>query len=378
MEIDLSKLARNYQEQPLKPHEQICKEDLQYLYLECNLTYEQIAPIYNRKGVAIANRCKKLDLIKSKEQHKLSVENMYMEKYGVKNPAQLQSSKEKAKKTMLEKYGVDNVAKLESITEKKKKTSLKKYGVDNVAKAQEIKDKTKQNNLSKYNVEHPMMLQEIKEKQQKTLLEKYGVNVPLKNNKIKEKQANTCLERYGTKNPMSSLELRNKHKKNIREKYGVDNVAQLVETKRKMYQTMKQNGSFGKSKEEDFIFNCLIQIFPLTERQHSTAFYPYPCDFYIPELDLWIEYQKFEGHGKHPFDPNNEEDIRKIEFWKEKSKEVNFKNKPKHKYLSFIDTWTRKDPHKRRIAEEYKLNWIEFFDIKEFIEWYKNICDNLF
>lgn len=92
--------------------------------------------------------------------------------------------------------------------------------------------------------------------------------------------------------------------------------------------------------------------------------YPFPCDFYISELDLYIEYQGFWTHGKHPFNINDQEDKLKLLEWKNKNTKM---------YNCAINTWTIRDPLKRKTAKENNLNWVEFFTVEEFNEWFESI-----
>ena len=81
--------------------------------------------------------------------------------------------------------------------------------------------------------------------------------------------------------------------------YGVENGFQSLEIRLKAYETAKRNGSYKKSKQADKIFKMLKEVFPLTERQYSSELYPFHCDFYIPEINTYIEYQGYWTHGKH-------------------------------------------------------------------------------
>lgn len=66
---------------------------------------------------------------------------------------------------------------------------------------------------------------------------------------------------------------------------------------------------------------------------------------YVPELDLFIEYNGFCTHNNHKFDVNLKEDI---------------------------NTWTKRDPLKRKIAKENKLNFKEIWSIEEFKKYLNN------
>lgn len=71
-------------------------------------------------------------------------------------------------------------------------------------------------------------------------------------------------------------------------------------------------------------------------------------------------------HGKKPFEPNNKSDLKILKKW-------NIQAKTSVYYKQAIYTWTIRDPLKRTIAKERKLNWIEFFSMNEFENWFKNI-----
>ena len=82
--------------------------------------------------------------------------------------------------------------------------------------------------------------------------------------------------------------------------------------------------------------------------------YPFKCDFYIKKYDLYIEIQGTWHHGKHPFNENDVNDIKLLEKWKEESL-------IKSQYKRAINIWVIKDPMKRKIVKDNKLNWIEVF-----------------
>lgn len=91
--------------------------------------------------------------------------------------------------------------------------------------------------------------------------------------------------------------------------------------------------------------------------------YPWHCDFYIKSLDLFIEINGIWTHGPHPFDENNQEDLKLLEKWKIKSKISKF-------YKKAIDGWTIRDILKRKPVKENNLKYIEIFSrdfTKEFL-----------
>ena len=85
--------------------------------------------------------------------------------------------------------------------------------------------------------------------------------------------------------------------------------------------TKRKNGTFKMSKKEDKAYDILCKKFGKDDiiRQYQSEKYPFNCDFYIKSLDLYIECNFSWTHGKHWFDENNEEDIRRLEFMKSKN-----------------------------------------------------------
>lgn len=135
------------------------------------------------------------------------------------------------------------------------------------------------------------------------------------------------------------------------------------EHQEKIYNTKKKNKTFNTSKNEKSIEGLLITKFKKIECQYKSERYPFSCDFYISDLDLYIEYQGHWSHGLKPFE-GTEEDLLKLEIWK---------NKNTSYYNNAIHTWTVRDVLKRQIAKENDLNWLEFFTEKEFMNWFKNL-----
>lgn len=221
----------------------------------------------------------------------------------------------------------------------------------------EFQEKAKFTNNIKYHSDFPLQNQEILNKMFKTNMDRYNCKSTLQLPEIKEQISKTNLERYGAENYFKSEESRLRYN----------------EYAEKSYYTKKKNNSFfsNTSRVEQEIYSILLSKFPNAINQYrDNERYPFNCDFYIPELDLFIEYQGYISHWKEPFDETNENHISIIDKWKERAEEINFKGKKKLKYLSMIKTWTKKDPLKREIAKKNGLNWLEFFNKNEFMKWF--------
>lgn len=216
--------------------------------------------------------------------------------------------------------------------EKSKRTKFEKYGDENYSNI----EKTKLTNISKYGVPCCLGNAEIKARRNKTNRERYGVDYPLQNTEIRLRTLET----------------------------GTQKGSYIIGAK-KGYITRRKNNTFNTSKAEQEIKKLLEVKFLNTKYQYKEERYPFNCDFYIPELDLFIEYQGFWGHCFKPFE-GTEEDLKYLTKLKERAEKSKF-------WKQTIDVWTRRDVLKRETAKKNNLNWIEFFNMKQFMEWYNSL-----
>ena len=113
------------------------------------------------------------------------------------------------------------------------------------------------------------------------------------------------------------------------------------------------------------IKSLLESLYVQVYYQYTSELYPFACDFYIPSEDVYIEYQGSWTHGHRPFDESNEECLEQLELWKERARTSKY-------YQNAIQVWTKRDPIKRETAKKNNLNWIEFFTVDEFNNWFKS------
>lgn len=250
--------------------------------------------------------------------------------------------KQHCKDLLQEKYGVDNVYQLESVKNKIKQTCREKYGADNYLKSEESKIKIKETSLKRYGTEYPSQSQVFREKVKKTNNEKYGGNAPACSVEVQNKMRKTCEEKYGIPSYVQTQQFKDLWK----------NEDFVKRIKEKEYKTKKNNNSFKKSTPEIKILELLKINYPDTIYQYSTdPRYPFNCDFYIPNLDLFIEYNGHWTHQDHIFDENSKDDLLILENMKNKSIKSSF-------YKTAIDVWTRRDPLKIKTAKENNLNYL--------------------
>ena len=180
--------------------------------------------------------------------------------------------------------------------------------------------------------------------------------------------------------------LKSKHK--MLEEKGVEHYTQLPEYKekfkdklyvnqivKKRYNTMKKNKSFNRrSKAEIRCYEKLLTKFPNSEHSYmDEKRYPFNCDMYIPELDLFIECHFGEFHYKKPFDLNNEEHSQRLIFLKNKEKEKLQEGKKRTRYSKMINVWTITDPLKLKTFQDNHLNYKIFYTEKEFNKWFNSL-----
>ncbi len=316
-----------------------------------------------------------------------------MERYGVENASQCERLKEKRKETTRKHYGVDYSLASPVVREKGRKTCLEKYGTEYVSQVEEIKQKVKETTRKHYGVDYSLASSIVREKGRKTMLKKYGVEYNMQspilvdkmkqNNLIKygyewtsqnpdilNKIKQTFIEKYGYESILKNPLIREKIKKTMFERYGVENTKELWDSKNndnekvidarkyiinKIYQIKKDKKSLNSSKIERKFKHWLDDNNIKYEYQYKSDNYPFNCDFYFPDRDLYLEIQGYWSHGGHPFNSNNQQDIEKIEKWKSKQTKL---------YDSSIETWTIRDPMKRQWARDHNLNWHEVFTTK--------------
>ncbi len=282
----------------------------------------------------------------------------------------------KIRQTNLNRYGVDSFSKTKSFIQKTKQSFIKRYGVDNPAKSRDIKEKTKQTCFKKYGVEYTSQTENNKSKSKITCRKRYGVDYSFQSDNNKKKSKKTCLDKYGVEYITQLYSIKEKIKKTVLDKYVVDNYTKTAEYKEYMKTihddwikninaTKLRNNSFNTSKVEDDAFFLLKQKNINVIRNYKEQRYPFNCDFYVPEKDLFIECNFHWTHGKEPFDKNNQLHLDKIKKWENLTYKCPF-------YKVAIKTWTERDVKKRNLAKNNNLNYLELFYFRDFKSWLEN------
>lgn len=126
----------------------------------------------------------------------------------------------------------------------------------------------------------------------------------------------------------------------------------------KVNNTKRINGTFNSSSTEKASKTLLIKKFGIDNviEQYKSDLYPFYCDFYIKNLDLYIECNYHWTHGGHIFNKDNINDIEKLNKWKQKNTKF---------YNNAIDVWTKRDQLKIKTAKDNNLNYKAFYSLDE-------------
>lgn len=308
-------------------------DQLYKLFISDNLNQKQVADILNTSVDTIRTNLKKFNIKKSIEQETANRKLTFLKNLGVDNPmkdTKIRNSNIKIKYNL-------NYDKLYDL-----------YVVKNLRQPEVAKEL----NLSINYIQR--------------ILRKFNIRKSIQNIAETRKQTNLCV-------------------------YGVNAPAQTEKVRKKMIETQKNNNNFVCSGPELRIFKKLKEIYPNTIYQYTDERYKDPtsgilwkCDYYIPELDLFIEYQGYFTHGPsynklnchEPFDKTNPKHLKMLDIINEKyttAKLQSVRKNPGTLYPILLKVWTKTDPLKRKIAKNNKLKYIELWSEKEALDWIKSL-----
>lgn len=356
------------------------------------------------KGLGLTDEFKGAD----KKHRKGIMKQGMLDKYGVDNPFKLDEFQAIAAETRKEKYGAEYTlvsgsalrdaaratfaehmqddAFRKELNEKKCATNMALYGVPYVAQSPVFQAKTRATNLRRYGYtnanKRPFMRKHMSQvmkknapmiaaKSRKTCLEKYGVEYygqtaearkaqseRMKNNldSVLSKTRASMLKLYGVKYSWESAALRSKMQATMLQRYGSTSYPQSDEYKQnvcviqsKINATKCKNGTFNTLGIEE-----RIKALKIFESQYNKDVrYPYLCDFYDKDRDLFIEVNASWTHGHHWYDAVQDADV--CNKWKEKSNESQY-------YACALDVFTKHDVEKRNIARSNDLNYVTLWD----------------
>jgi len=259
-----------------------CKDEKEIKY------YNYINNIEKNK-IYICNKCKGE-----------SIKNSNISKYGVKSTLELETVKEKSKKTMIEKYGVDHYSKSDDF----KNLSIEKYGVKSTLELESVKEKSKKTMIEKYGVDHYSKSDNFIKKVNEKCNKKYGVEHYSKTDKFKEQIRLSVLNRIINKNDFEILNYKDdfitakcdKNHKYVIHRHILKN---RIKYKTEICTVCNPIGSFSTSgyekQFESFIKEYYDKNILLNDRK---ILRPRELDIYIPELKLAFEFNGLYWHNE--------------------------------------------------------------------------------
>lgn len=290
-------------------------------------------------------------------------------------------------------YGVPHVAQSPVIQAKTRATNLRRYGYTNANKrpfmrkhmsqvmkknAPMIAVKSRKTCLGKYGVEYYGQTAEARNAQSErmhgnldvflaktraTMQKRYGVNYSWESAALRNKAYSTMQKRYGTSCYCQSDDYRenldsimDKVRNTNMSRYGAPFYVQSDEYKQnvdviqsRIIATKRQNGVLNTSTVEKH-----VKGFDDFESQYNKDVrYPYLCDFYDKDRDLFIEVNASWTHGYHWYDA--EKDANTCKKWKAKSKKSDY-------YANALEVFTKRDVEKRECARVNNLNYVTLWD----------------
>ena len=259
--------------------------------------------------------------------------------------------------------------------QKLQNTCLERFGVQNQFQDENVKQKIKETCLERYGYEHACQCERIKQKTRETCIKRYNCSTSSQNAVVKRKLIETNIKRYGVPYTFMSNIQKEKSKETCLEKYGYEYALQVPSIREKGYLTMKQKGNFVTSKLEQCLMDYMDKNNIIYKREYKSELYPFKCDFYLVDYDLYIEIQ---GHWHHGYNDKTKEyikygeDIQKtyelMQLWKQKAIYS-------QSYKDAIEVWSKRDVIKREIAQKNNLNYLEIFtnNCEQLLEVFKNI-----
>ena len=269
-------------------------------------------------------------------------------KYGEDYATQFQ---EKAKQTKLERYGSASYNNYKKACE----TRLEKYGDANYNNREQAFQTCNERYGGVGNASPELLA-----KYEATCMEKYGVRNSFLSSDPSVNGTNGIIDRFGSKEAMYAYTLQKGQHTRLKEHgdpfwsnhekaketnlalYGVENYFECREARQARQMSKPTQLFYEEFLVPKYGYDDIELEYKDSER------YPYFCDFYVKSIDLFVEFNYFWTHGKHPFDPNCQADQDIVEIWK---------NKHHPFYDEAIRIWTIVDVQKQACAKRNKLNY---------------------
>lgn len=206
----------------------------------------------------------------------------------------------------------------------------------------------KQGMLDKYGVDNPFKLDEFQVVAAETRKEKYGAEYTLASGSVLSDAARATFAEH-MQDDAFRKELNEKKCATNTALYGVPYVVQSPVFQAKMNATKHKNGTFNSSNIEE----CIKALDIFKSQYKKDVRYPYLCDFYDKDKDLFIEVNASWTHNFHWYDVDS--DAVMVNAWKKKSDDSQY-------YASALKIFTKSDVEKRECARKNNLNYVTLWD----------------
>lgn len=223
---------------------------------------------------------------------------VFLEKYGVDNPSSCLEVQDRKRKNSIEKHGCDFNS-LPGIKAKRKATWIKNYGCDNPNKSPEIMAKRRATTLEKYGCKDYLGTQEARDFLKEYSMKTYGVEHFMQSQEFRDIKDGEFYDKHGVENPLQLEEIKNKIRATCMQKYGVDNALKTPKARAAFYLALNNNTNLSSKIEEEF-YECLQEHGKecgYTVRHQINIKDRWIIDFYIPEIDTYIEFDGVFWHG---------------------------------------------------------------------------------
>lgn len=289
MNIDTTRLTRDYTEQPLGKLEKPAKKDLEYLFKELSMTVEDLTKYFNKGKSSVGRWLTKYDIKKGTPQTKyvnltqdeinsvdltrmsrdfqtkpwvphkdIPVESdfrylyielnwsgeaiatylgvstsqvrVFLRNFGITKDSSLKA--EVKEKELQRKYGVSHVSHIEGVKEKKEQTCLKNHGVKYILEKEEVREGRME---EIYGNKHALCVPELKKKQEDSLEKTTGYRHL---SELQELAKEGVMKKYGVDNVFKLPEFQEKAKKTRIARYGNHIPMRVPESIMKFKKTM--------------------------------------------------------------------------------------------------------------------------------------------
>ena len=137
-------------------------------------------------------------------------------------------------------------------------------------------------------------------------------------------------------------------------------------------QVFDKETGYNISKDELYIYDILKEKYPNLIMSYTDDRIRNPntnrkfqFDFYDPDSNTLMGYHKHWTHFSEKFNPDTPEHLEDVKWLENKAKDNEF-------YKKTLNKWTVNDPLKHTLAKETGMNYIVWYNMKEFENWLAN------